>query len=374
MKTVLIAAGGTGGHIFPALAVARRLQSEGLSVHWVGSSRSLEQRLVKPYFNLTCMRIESVRGRGHFAWLSLPWRLFRAVVQALGIVRRVCPDVVVTFGSFVSAPVGLAAWVLKKPLVVHEQNAIAGMTNRYLARIATYVVEAFSGSFPPTIKTYVLGNPVRQELSAVLPPAERFLARQGPLRLLVLGGSQGARAINASVLAWVKQYALADEVMIWHQTGETEKREVASVYESQDVQARVDDFIDDMASAYVWADLVICRSGALTVSELMTVGLASILVPFPHAVDDHQYKNAQFLARADAAQVVRESDLSSSVLQQLISPYISNLRSPDYTPIVLQRAQKAYELQPTSVVGNIVMLLKQISEQSRGEDFHVSGR
>jgi UDP-N-acetylglucosamine--N-acetylmuramyl-(pentapeptide) pyrophosphoryl-undecaprenol N-acetylglucosamine transferase len=340
MKTVLIAAGGTGGHIFPALAVANRLKEQGVDIFWVGSKRAMEQRLVQPHFDLTCLSIESLRGRSRWGWGLLPFRLLRSLFEAIRCVKRCKPDVVLTFGSFVSGPIGVASWLLSKPLVIHEQNAVSGMTNRWLAKISDRVLTAFSGSFPPAVQPFVIGNPVRQELLNLASPRQRWSERELPLRVLVLGGSQGSRAINNVILQWAERYALADEVTLWHQVGSVNYDEMKSAYSHLDVSVRVDAFIEDMIAAYTWADLVICRSGALTISEIMAVGIASVLVPFPHAVDDHQYKNAMFLVNAGAADVIRETDFTVENLNEVLQSYVNSDLSGDNS-LLLSRAKLA---------------------------------
>ena len=358
MKKVLIAAGGTGGHIFPAMAVAKVLSQQGVSVYWVGSKRPLEQKIVQPCYDLTCLSIESLRGRGRLSRFAAPFRLLKALWESLRCLHRVKPDVVLTFGSFVSGPVGMASFLRSVPLVIHEQNAVAGMTNRWLAKIATRVLPAFRGVFPPKVQPVVIGNPVRAELLDLPPYEQRSEERDGPIRILVLGGSQGARALNQVVSAWVKQYALADEVTIRHQVGATHVADMHDSYVGVDVDVKVEAFIDDMTAAYAWADLVICRAGALTVSEIMSVGIASVLVPFPHAVDDHQYKNAMFLVSQSAGKVVREADLSVEYLQDIVGSYLTNARSSD--SLLLSQAKAARQLSQPEAADNIVAMLQQV--------------
>jgi UDP-N-acetylglucosamine--N-acetylmuramyl-(pentapeptide) pyrophosphoryl-undecaprenol N-acetylglucosamine transferase len=359
MKVVLIAAGGTGGHIFPALAVAEALKSQGVSVFWVGSSRALEQRLVQPHFDLTCLSVESLRGRSRWGLVKAPLRLLRALVESVKCIRRCKPDVVLTFGSFVSGPVGIASWLLSKPLVVHEQNAVAGMTNRILARFASKVLPAFIGSFPSAVQQYVVGNPVRAELLSFADPATRFQGRMLPLKILILGGSQGATALNDVVVQWCQRYALADEVCLWHQVGHAHEDVMSSAYAGLDINVRVDAFIEDMLEAYAWADVVVCRAGALTVSELMAVGIASLLVPFPYAVDDHQYKNAQFLVDGGAADVVRQEQFTAEFLQDIIQSYIE-LSDLESQPLLLRRAQRARLLAKPDATQHIIDMMQHV--------------
>jgi UDP-N-acetylglucosamine--N-acetylmuramyl-(pentapeptide) pyrophosphoryl-undecaprenol N-acetylglucosamine transferase len=374
MKTVLIAAGGTGGHIFPALAVAYQLQSKGIKIHWVGSSRHLETRLVKPHFSFTALTIESLRGRGLKSYALLPLRLTRAIGQALRVVKRCKADVVITFGSFVSGPVGLAAWLCRIPLVVHEQNAISGMTNRQLSKLAKKVLQAFPDTFTESDRVSTVGNPVRLELQQLARPELRFAQRALPLRILVLGGSQGAKAVNRVVSEWVQQYALADEVEIWHQAGLAHHENIKKDYELSDVKIKVDAFIDNMAAAYAWADLVICRAGALTVSEIMAVGVASIMIPFPFAVDDHQFKNAQILVNEEAAEVMRESALTAKALHQRISVYINQSELPVMDRAITKQAMVARELAHANSTELIVASLYEIHQAKVNNKKHADLR
>jgi UDP-N-acetylglucosamine--N-acetylmuramyl-(pentapeptide) pyrophosphoryl-undecaprenol N-acetylglucosamine transferase len=310
-RTVLIMAGGTGGHVFPALAAARVLRERGFEPVWLGTERGMEARLVPPaQITMEWISFSGVRGKGIGTWLLAPFRLFRAVRQSIAVIRRRRPDVVLGAGGFVSGPGGLAAWLLRKPLVIHEQNAIAGMTNKLLARFATRVLEAFPQSFPRSARAQAVGNPVRREIVNVAPPELRFAQRQGALRLFVFGGSQGSACLNAAVpaaLALLPQ-ALRPEVV--HQAGERHFQHTSEVYRQHGVVAQVRAFIDDMAQTYAWADLVICRSGALTVSELAAAGVGALFVPFALAVDDHQTRNAQFLVQADAGVLIAERELT----------------------------------------------------------------
>jgi len=307
---VMIMAGGTGGHVFPALAVAHRLRERKCDVVWVGTHRGIEARVVPANgFPIEWLSVSGLRGKGVLAWILAPWRLIRAISQALAIVRRRKPSVVLGVGGFVTGPGGVAAWLMRRPLLIHEQNAIAGLTNRWLARLSREVLEAFPGSFPKNVRTRCIGNPVRREIAALPPPEQRFAARSGRARVLVIGGSQGAARLNASVpaaLALVPRQARPD---VWHQAGERGVADAQAAYARADVEARIDAFIEDMAAAYAWADLVICRAGALTVSELAAAGLGAIFVPFPAAVDDHQTHNARYLTGAGAAVLIADRDL-----------------------------------------------------------------
>jgi UDP-N-acetylglucosamine--N-acetylmuramyl-(pentapeptide) pyrophosphoryl-undecaprenol N-acetylglucosamine transferase len=309
--TVLIMAGGTGGHVFPALAAARVLRERGYEPVWLGTHRGLEARLVPPQqIPIEWISMSGLRGKGAITWLAAPFKLALAIWQSLAVMRRRKPAVVLGAGGFVSGPGGVAAWLTRRPLVIHEQNAVAGMTNRILARLAHHVLEAFPSSFPPGIKADCVGNPVRREIAALAPPAERYSQRQGPLRLLIFGGSQGAARLNAVVPAALAMIDVALRPQVVHQAGERWLVQAEELYAKHGVQARVKAFIDDMAEAYAWADLVICRSGALTVSELAAAGLPAVFVPFAAAVDDHQTRNAKFLVDAQAGVVIAEFELT----------------------------------------------------------------
>ena len=312
MTTVLIAAGGTGGHVFPALAVAQVLRERACHVVWLGTERGIEARLV-PAANLPIewMRVAGLRGKGLGSWLAAPFRLLRALRDALGAVHRTQPDVVLGLGGFVAGPAGVAARLCRRPLVIHEQNAVAGLTNRVLARLATTVAEAFPGSFAPAVGAVAIGNPLRRQIEAL--PVRCAMPRP-QAQLLVFGGSQGAAALNRLVPAALALLAPAQRPAVLHQSGRGRQTEVAAAYAAAGVQADVREFIDDMAAAYSWADLAVCRSGALTVCELAAAGVPAILVPFPAAVDDHQTANARFLANRGAAVLLPEATLTAPLL------------------------------------------------------------
>jgi UDP-N-acetylglucosamine--N-acetylmuramyl-(pentapeptide) pyrophosphoryl-undecaprenol N-acetylglucosamine transferase len=286
-RTVLIMAGGTGGHVFPALAAARVLRERGYEPVWLGTQRGLEAKLVPPqHIEIEWISVSGLRGKGIATWLAAPFKLSLAIWQSLQVMRRRRPNVVLGAGGFVSGPGGVAAWLTRRPLVIHEQNAVAGMTNRMLARLARRVLEAFPASFPPSARAERVGNPVRREISSLAAPAERFAGRSGPIRLLVIGGSQGAARLNAVVPAALATIDSASRPTVIHQAGERHLAQAQELYAKHGVQADVRAFIDDMAQAYAWADIVVCRSGALTVSELAAAGLPAIFVPFAAAVDD----------------------------------------------------------------------------------------
>ena len=337
--SVLIMAGGTGGHVFPALAVARELSAQGVSVSWLGTQRGLESRVVPAAgYPLETMCVSGLRGKGALRILLAPFMLVVAVVQALAIQLRLRPHAVLGMGGFASGPGGLVAWLLRRPLLVHEQNSVAGMTNRWLAPLARTVMEAFPGSLPADRHPIHTGNPVRSEISRIAEPPERFASRSGALRVLVIGGSLGASALNAAVPDAVRQLPADRQPVLHHQTGATDEASVRAAYAAAGIEARVETFIEDMATAYAWADLVICRSGALTIAELAVVGVASVLVPFPFATDDHQTGNAKYLVDAGAAILMQQDSLQPGKLADLLADF-SGQRE-----LLLEMACRAREL------------------------------
>jgi UDP-N-acetylglucosamine--N-acetylmuramyl-(pentapeptide) pyrophosphoryl-undecaprenol N-acetylglucosamine transferase len=316
MSTILIMAGGTGGHVFPALALARLLRAASHDVVWLGTRKGIEARVVPAdHFPIEWLSMSGLRGKGALTIVLAPFKLLQSVWQALGVMRRRQPALVVGFGGFVTGPGGVAAWLTRRPLLIHEQNAIAGYSNRLLSKLARRVLSAFPKAFPPGVKDEVVGNPVRAEIVAQESPAVRFAGREGKLRLLVVGGSLGASRLNAVVPFALAQLAQAGiTLQVRHQAGERGIDAARAAYAEARVSGEVTAFIDDMARAYADADLVICRAGALTISELAAVGVASILVPFPAAVDDHQTFNAQFLVREGAAVLMADRELTADRL------------------------------------------------------------
>ena len=336
---VLIMAGGTGGHVFPAIAVARELRGRGHDVVWLGTRQRIEARLVPAAgFPIEWIDIEGLRGRGAGGWLAAPFKLLRAVTQALAVLRRVRPAVVYGGGGFASGPGGLAAWLTRTPLVVHEQNAVAGLTNRWLARLAGTVAEAFPDSYPGRRDAVTTGNPVRREIAELPPPEQRFAGRSGRLKLLVFGGSQGAAALNRLLPEAVARLPDAVRPMVLHQTGAAQLEATREAYRRAGVQADVRAFVDDMAGAYGEADFAVTRAGALTVAELAAAGLGALLVPYPAAVDDHQAKNAAFLVEAGGARMLRESELDAD---RLAGELLELLEDGRGTPLAMARAARA---------------------------------
>ena len=338
-QPVLIMAGGTGGHVFPALAVARELESRDAPVVWLGTRRGIEAELVPAAgIALEWVRVSGLRGKGIWNWILAPWRLAVALFDALRVVRRRRPRAVLGMGGFASGPGGVAAWLLGRPLIIHEQNSVAGLTNRLLAGFAREVLAAFPGSFSSRVPARVVGNPVRPDILALPAPDERLAGRTGPLHLLVLGGSQGALALNETVARAVARIADAERPEILHQAGRNTLDRAVAAYRDAGVAARVEPFIADMAAAYAWADLVICRAGALTIAELAATGVGAVFVPFPAAVDDHQTRNARFLADANAGVLIPQDELTPERLAAEIEA-CSNDRE-----LVLARARAARAL------------------------------
>jgi len=316
---VLIMAGGTGGHVFPALAVANVLRERGVPVVWLGVPASMESRLVPANgFPIEWLRVGGIRGKG-FATLALaPLRIARAVWQAMRVLRRVRPRAVLGAGGYVSGPGGIAAWLMRIPLLIHEQNAIPGLTNRWLARVAGSVLQAFPDSFAAGVRARTVGNPVRADIAAIPEPAQRFAARSGPARLLVFGGSLGAQRLNALVPQALARIAPESRPRVRHQAGARGIDAALAAYRTAQVEAEVTAFIDDMAGAYAWADLAVCRAGAMTIAELQAAGLGALLVPFPSATDDHQTKNADALVHVGAGRVLQERDMTVETLRACI--------------------------------------------------------
>ena len=303
---VMIMAGGTGGHIFPGIAVAQELRARDVPVVWMGSVGGLETRLV-PQAGLTIetLKIGGVRGKGLMALLAAPWRIARALLAAGRVFARVRPQSALALGGFASGPGGIAAWLRRVPLLVHEQNRVPGATNRILAHFSATLLCGFDGAFADA--TWV-GNPVRREIAALDAPALRFATRNGPICLLVLGGSQGAQSLNAAVPNMLRDHPATASLQVRHQCGAKHLDQTRNNYRDAGVEADVAAFVDDMAAAYAWSDLVICRAGALTLAELAAAGVGSILVPYPNAVDDHQTQNAQAMVAADAALLIAEGE------------------------------------------------------------------
>ena len=347
----LVMAGGTGGHIFPGLAVAQALRQRGWRVHWLGAPNSMESRLVPQRgFALELVAFSGVRGKGVATLLQLPWRLLRAVWQSYQVLRRVQPDVVLGLGGYITLPGGLVSALLGKPVLLHEQNSVAGLSNKLLALVARRVFCAFPAVLP---KAQWVGNPLRTEFLNQAPPAQRFAGRSGPLRVVVVGGSLGAKALNEIVpqaLAWMPQ---ALRPRITHQSGEKQMDALRRNYAAAGVEAELLPFIDNTADAFARADLVICRAGASTVTELAALGVAALLVPFPFAVDDHQTSNARFLVDQGGGWLMPQNDLTPAVLAQF-------LQNTDRAELLL-RAEQAHKMQQLQATEAIVQACEEFT-------------
>ncbi|KGQ27083.1 undecaprenyldiphospho-muramoylpentapeptide beta-N-acetylglucosaminyltransferase [Gallibacterium anatis] len=326
-KKLLVMAGGTGGHVFPAIAVANVLQQQGWQVEWLGTKDRMEAQLVPKHgIAIHFIEISGLRGKGIKALLAAPFKILRAILQARKIIKTYQPDAVLGMGGYVSGPGGVAAKLAGVPIILHEQNAVAGLTNKWLAKIATRVLQAFPTAFADA---EVVGNPVRADLFALPTPQQRFSQREGALRILVVGGSQGARVLNLLMPKVAAQ--LTKNVVIRHQAGKGNSEAIKALY-PQNINVNVSDFIDDMAAAYAWADVVICRSGALTVCEIAAAGIPAIFVPFQHK-DQQQYLNARYLADAGAAEIIQQAELTPERVVELLQKWDR--------PTLLAMAEKA---------------------------------
>jgi UDP-N-acetylglucosamine--N-acetylmuramyl-(pentapeptide) pyrophosphoryl-undecaprenol N-acetylglucosamine transferase len=351
-------AGGTGGHVMPALAVAEALRGEGWRVVWLGTRAGMEAKLaVEKGFEMAWVKMAGVRGKGLLTQLLLPFNLLTAFWQAAGAIFRVRPDVALGLGGYVAFPGGMMAVLLNKPLVIHEQNAVAGLTNRILARVADRVLLGLPLAAPLTprgAREEWVGNPVRPEIAALAAPEQRLAGREGPLRLLVIGGSLGAQALNEMVPKALALLSAEQRPQVRHQSGAKHLDALNGHYDSAGVAAETLAFIDDMAAALAWADVVICRAGALTVAEIAAAGLAALFVPFPFAVDDHQTANGDFLAQRGAAWLMRQQDLNPEKLADW-------LRSLDRAQL-LERAVKARALAKPDATARVVAVVKELGK------------
>ena len=358
MKRMMILAGGTGGHVFPGLAVARYMREQGVVVDWMGTATGLEAIVVpRNDFKLHIIKIRGARGNGVLSWLMLPWRLFSAVIQSLYIVWQVRPQVVLAMGGFASGPGGLAAWMMRIPLLVHEQNAIPGLTNKVLSLLARRVMTGFPGVLADHPGTRHVGNPVRTEIAAMADPQVRLKDRHGALRILIIGGSQGARALNRIIPAALAGIDKTKRPEVWHQCGARWLDEAREAYHREDVSTyELSAFIEDMAQAYSWADLVICRAGAMTVAELAAGGVASLLVPYPYAVDDHQTANAEYLVEHDAAIVIQEAELTPERLGRTLQELDEN------RDMVLRMALAARSQAVTDAIETVARICEEVAD------------
>jgi UDP-N-acetylglucosamine--N-acetylmuramyl-(pentapeptide) pyrophosphoryl-undecaprenol N-acetylglucosamine transferase len=348
--TIMIMAGGTGGHVYPAMAVADYLKEHGWKIVWLCTEGGMENRLIEgKNYEKAMMTMRGVRGKGLLGWVLLPVKLFKALSQSRAAIKKYQPNVVLGMGGFAAFPGGMKAWILNKPLVIHEQNSIAGLTNKVLSFFASRVLAAFPSAFGN--KAELVGNPVRADITQLPAPELRYSQRSGKLNLLVVGGSLGAQALN-DVIPKALANLPKDSFNVVHQAGEKHIAALQANYHAASVAADAKAFINNMAEMYAWADVVICRAGALTVAELACVGVASILVPFPHAVDDHQTYNAKYLSDAGAAQLIQQTEFSV----QKATEMLRNLTRE----ICLDMAIKAKQLakpEATQTVAKICMEL-----------------
>ncbi len=356
--TILVMAGGTGGHIFPGIAVADHLKSKGWNVHWLGTAKRMEATLVPEHgYDISFINIAGLRNKNWKEWLKTPFKLLQSVLQSIQVIRKVKPDVVLGMGGYASAPGGVAAWIMGKPLVLHEQNAVAGMSNRFLAKLATRVLSAFPDAFESKIKHEVIGNPLRSDIIAI----DNVIPEQpaSSKKVLVVGGSLGAKVLNETVPQAMKQIKL-QSIDVWHQTGKGNQESVLESYQEYGLpedKVKVTEFIEDMAKAYEWADVVICRAGALTVSELAMAAKPAVFVPLPHAVDDHQTKNAMYLVSRGAAKLLPQSEFNGTTLAQLLnSLFISDT-------VVQKMAKAAHDAAHADATKNVAEICAELGSK-----------
>ena len=349
---VLIMAGGTGGHIFPGLAVARAMEQRGWQLGWLGSKGGMEETLVgKEKIDLNLISISGLRGNGILGWLKAPFSLTQAVFEAVKVLRNYKPQVVIGFGGFASGPGGIAAFITGTPLVIHEQNAVAGMTNKVLAKLAKKVFQAFPGAFKSAKKVTTIGNPIRNEIESLHSKNDEKVAEPKTIKILVVGGSRGALALNKNVPLILSELLSSGAIKLRHQVGKGRVEETQSFYREIGINSMeeidISEFIDDMAEAFNWADLVICRAGASTVSEVAAVGVCAVFVPYPYAVDDHQTANANWLVKEDAAICIAESKLADEASLAKVKELIG---SPQEINQMAQKAKKVAYLNAATKV------------------------
>jgi len=354
-KRVLIMAGGTGGHVFPGLALARELKANGIAVDWLGTAKGLEAKVIpEASIPLHFISISGVRGKGIKDILLAPIKIIRAVWQSAQIIRKLNPDIVIGMGGFVSGPGGIACKILGRKLIIHEQNAKPGTTNKWLAKWARKVLEGFPNTFANRNNVETVGNPVRPEIISISNPSVRLQGRTQPLRLLVLGGSLGAQAINQMVPEMLAALPAANRPEVFHQTGEKHLLDTQNTYKRLQIEAKVVPFVKEMDKIYSWADMVICRAGALTISELCAAGLGAILIPYPHAIDDHQTANADFMVREGAAILVQQKDLTVKKLGELIQPFLMNVSQ------CKKMAEAAFSLRKINATEKVLTICEEI--------------
>ncbi len=356
-RPIMVMAGGTGGHVIPALSVANELRQQGEKIVWIGTHAGIEARLVPAQdFPIEWLTVAGLRGKGVKTLALAPFKLLQACWQARQILAQHKPRAVLGMGGFASGPGGLMAWLMRIPLVIHEQNSIIGMTNKILSRFARICLFAFPQAAQGIRHASVIGNPVRREILDIEKPQQRLAGRdQQTMRILVLGGSLGARRLNQVLPAALALLPAAQRPLVRHQCGKAHLQDCQDLYRENGVEAEVSDFIEDMQAAYVWADLVICRAGALTIAELSAAGSASILVPFPYAVDDHQYHNARYLAESQAAILVREQDFTA----EWLSAQIIHLQQ--HRAELQQMAEQAHGLAYTEATQRVASAVMQVA-------------
>jgi UDP-N-acetylglucosamine--N-acetylmuramyl-(pentapeptide) pyrophosphoryl-undecaprenol N-acetylglucosamine transferase len=350
--TLMIMAGGTGGHVFPAIAVADLLKAKGWQIVWLATAGGMENQLIaNKNYQVSVITMRGVRGKGLLRWLQLPVGLFNACVQSLKALRKHRPDVVLGMGGFAAFPGGLMAWLMRTPVVIHEQNSVAGLTNRVTAMFARNILAAFPAAFGK--RGLVVGNPIRAEIIAIAAPATRFSGRSGNLRILVIGGSLGAQALNEVVPQALAMIPVNERPLVVHQAGAKNLQDLQQQYRTAGVEAETLAFIEDMAAMYQWCDVVICRAGAITVFELAAAGVASVLVPLPHAVDDHQTGNAHYLADADAALLLPQPELNAAKLAGIFRRFTR--------PKLLEMACNARRLAKPSATEDVARICEELA-------------
>ena len=353
----MMMAAGTGGHVFPALAVAKELQQQGIKVSWLATPTGMENRLLKNHnIPIYQIDIQGVRGNGAVRKLLAPFKILKATLSAMRYMKQLEVDAVAGFGGYVAGPGGLAARALGIPVIIHEQNAIAGFTNTQLSRIAKKVCQAFPGTFPESAKIVTTGNPVRKEITEILSPSWRYQERDKaglPLRILIVGGSLGAQALNERVPEALKQ--LGVPLNVYHQCGQNHAEATQARYidKPASLEVEVQPFIEDMAKAYADADLIICRAGALTVTEIATAGVAAVFVPLPSAVDDHETANAGFLAKTGAAKICPQATLTPDSLKELLAPLMNR-------QLLSEMAIKARQQAQPDATQHVVRLIQEL--------------
>lgn len=351
-KRILVMAGGTGGHVYPALAVADQLRHQGHEIEWLGSVRGIENRVVpEAGIKLHAIAVQGLRGKGKLSLLMAPINLTRAIWQAFKVLRKVKPNVVLGMGGFASGPGAFAAWITNTPIVIHEQNAVAGMTNSLSRRFAKRILQAFPNAFKNGVQGEIVGNPIRGPILQMQGPEARFSQHEGVIKLLVVGGSLGAQAINEVLPKAVAKIDQSVRPEVWHQTGPNHIDVTLKGYSDLGLSGRIVPYIEKMDEAYAWADLVICRAGALTVSEIAIAGVPALFIPFPHAVDDHQTANAQYLVDAGAADLIQQKDLSAERLALWIEKHSSREQLAD----MAKRAREQGKPTATAEVAEICL-------------------